>query len=294
MIQDIGPKRLDNTYYPEKTAKGDSIIIYFKNRQILLASDGESFRLPKFRDVFEESEISALRYLFAIDDEEYYLTDEVPAGVISTGNTGLIMAGVREMRRMKGATNEVALAVFTAIQLANWYKDNHYCGTCGSETVHSDKERALCCPECGRHIYPRILPAVIVGVLHDGKMVLTKYAGNDFPFYALIAGFTEIGETLEQTVAREVMEEVGLKVKNITYYKSQPWGIVDDLLVGFFCDLDGEDPTITLDTSELGVGEWLTPDEVVLQPDTLSLTNEMMTMFKTGKVKSARDAWRLL
>ncbi|MBR6488608.1 MAG: NUDIX domain-containing protein, partial [Clostridiales bacterium] len=101
--------------------------------------------------------------------------------------------------------------------------------------------------------------------------------------FALVAGFTEIGETLEETVAREVMEETGLKVKNISYYKSQPWGIVCDLLVGFFCDVDGDD-TIKMDESELKIAEWRTREEVELQPDQFSLTNEMMTLFKKGSL----------
>ena len=70
---------------------------------------------------------------------------------------------------------------------------------------------------------------------------MTKYAGRQYTRYALIAGFTEIGETMEETVQREVLEEVGLKVKNITYYKSQPWGFAGDMLLGFFCELDGSD-----------------------------------------------------
>ena len=98
-----------------------------------------------------------------------------------------------------------------------------------------------------------------------------------------MAGFTEIGETLEQTVEREVMEEAGLKVKNIRYYRSQPWGIADDLLAGFFCEVDGS-TEIHMDESELSVAEWKSREEVELQPDELSLTNEMMTVFKDGKV----------
>jgi NAD+ diphosphatase len=93
----------------------------------------------------------------------------------------------------------------------------------------------------------------------------------------------EIGETLEECVQREVYEEVGLKVKNIRYYKSQPWGFVDDLLVGFYCEVDG-DPTIDLDTSELKSGIWTKREDIVLQPDELSLTNEMMKMFKESKI----------
>lgn len=106
------------------------------------------------------------------------------------------------------------------------------------------------CPECRITEYPKISPAVIVGVTHGNKLLMSKYANRDFNKYALIAGFTEIGETIEETVRREVMEEVGLKVKNIRYYKSQPWSFTDTLLFGFFAELDG-DETITLDREEL-------------------------------------------
>ena len=98
-----------------------------------------------------------------------------------------------------------------------------------------------------------------------------------------MAGFTEIGESLEETVAREVMEEAGLRVKNIRYYKSQPWGSASDLLMGFFCDVDGSDE-IHMDKSELKYAEWIGRDEIVLQPQDISLTNEMMKLFRSGKI----------
>ena len=100
---------------------------------------------------------------------------------------------------------------------------------------------------------------------------------------ALIAGFTEIGETAEETVQREVMEEAGIKVKNITYYKSQPWGSANDILLGYYCEVDGSD-IITMDSEELKYAEWVNREDIVLQPGNFSLTNEMMRMFKEGKV----------
>ena len=101
--------------------------------------------------------------------------------------------------------------------------------------------------------------------------------------YALLAGFTEIGETIEETVQREVMEEVGLKVKNIRYYKSQPWSFSDTILMGFYCDLDGEEE-ITLDREELALAEWFRRDEIPVEPSRDSLTNEMIIKFKNGEV----------
>ena len=113
---------------------------------------------------------------------------------------------------------------------------------------------------------------------------MTKYAGREYTRYALVAGFNEIGETIEETVRREVMEEVGLRVKNLLYYKSQPWSLSDTILFGFYCDVDGDD-AIRLDESELSVGEWVERENIPEYPvgsAEISLTGEMMMQFKRG------------
>ena len=131
--------------------------------------------------------------------------------------------------------------------------------------------------------FPKICPAVIIGVTDGSRILMSKYAGRAYKKYALLAGFTEIGETLEETVAREVMEEVGLKVKNIRYYKSQPWSFSDTLLMGFYCELDG-DGTITLDREELALAEWFEREDIPDHMSMESLTNEMIMKFKNGEV----------
>lgn len=227
----------------------------------------------------QEGAKSKLDYLFTVDERPTFLLRE---GIEDEDiPEGFAFMDIRTMRQAAYGPQHRLFAAITAYQLSNWYRDNRFCGTCGTPTVHSDTERAVRCPSCGRTIYPRIIPAVIVGVLNGDRILLTKYAGRDFAHYALIAGFSEIGESFEETVKREVMEEAGVRVKNIRYYKSQPWGIVDDLLAGFFCDVDG-DPTIHMDKNELKEAGWHTRDEIVLQPTDHSLTNEMMTRFKKG------------
>ena len=124
--------------------------------------------------------------------------------------------------------------------------------------------------------------AVIVGITNGDKIICSKYEGRSFKQYALIAGFAEIGETIEETVHREVMEEVGLKVKNLRYYKSQPWSFSGTLLFGFFCDVDGDD-TLTVDHGELSVAQWFDRDKIIGQDTDSSLTNEMMMVFAAGK-----------
>lgn len=279
MIQDIYPHHLINHYLPKEKAQKDSTVIYFEGNEVLCRN--QSF--PAAGELFpDESSRAKLVYLFRLDQEDFFLSRERPARIPD----GFGLTDVKEFRRSGLAGKERIFAMYTAYQLYHWYRDNRYCGTCGHETELDSKERAIRCPACGRVIYPRIVPAVIVAVLNyqdpeKPRILLTKYRVG-YPNYALVAGFTEIGETLEETVVREVMEETGLRVRKLHYYKSQPWAVVDDLLAGFFCEVDGPDQ-IRMDREELKLAEWRTRDEVVLQPDNFSLTNEMMTLFKEGR-----------
>ena len=272
MIQDIYPYKLDNHFYPDRKATAGSTVIVMRDGEVLVKGD----EFPRADEIGAEAD--GLVYLFALDGEQFFLKDVT--GVEFKAPDGYEFVGIRSFRRSGTARKHQVFLAYTAFQLARWYRDNTYCGRCGQKTHLDDKERAIRCG-CGNVIYPRIVPAVIVGVTDGDKILVTKYK-TGFEHFALVAGFTEIGETLEETVAREVMEETGLRVKNIRYYKSQPWGIVDDILVGFYCDVDG-DRTITMDAGELKVAEWRTREDVELQPDDYSLTNEMMKMFKEGK-----------
>ena len=153
--------------------------------------------------------------------------------------------------------------------------------------MEMDTDISKRCPNCGNMIFPKIAPAVIVAVTNGDRILMSKYAGRNTNRYALLAGFCEIGETAEQTVQREVMEEVGLHVKNIRYYKSQPWGIASDLLLGYYCEVDG-DTAICMDEGELRLAQWVRRQEIQLQPDDFSLTNEMMLMFKNGTIRAGQ------
>ena len=107
-----------------------------------------------------------------------------------------------------------------------WYDTRHYCGRCATKMQHGIVERMLQCPKCGCMEFSRLFPAVIVGIVDRqtrSRFGIALCGGESYTSYALIAGFSEMGETVEQTVHREVMEEVGLKVTNLRYYKSQPW-----------------------------------------------------------------------
>lgn len=270
MIQDILPHRFYNQYNAQKQADDESIILSFQNGGILIKEDV----FPKAKE-FDVLDYQKLVYLFSVDDEnEYYLLED-PESI----PRGYEFVDLKELRNHGEYKKYRMFVAYTALHLYRWYRNNRFCGRCGGKTFLDNKERALRC-NCGNVIYPKVVPAVIVGVINKDKLLVTKYRVG-YGHFALVAGFTEIGETLEETVAREVMEEAGLKVKNIRYYKSQPWGVADDILAGFYCDVDGDD-TISMDSDELKLAEWRTREEIELQPDEFSLTNEMMKRFKEG------------
>lgn len=263
MIQDINPSRLINSWQQHQPEK-ESFIMCFRDGKLLASiSDGEP-HFPRFQNN------TNVVYLFSVDDERFFLADvtEIPKEYQ--------FYTIRELRDQ--CNGKYLYAAFTAFHLQQWYADNRYCGICRGMMQHDTAERALVCADCGHKIYPRINPAVIVGVISNGRLLLTRYR-RGYAHNALVAGFTEIGETLEECVAREVMEETGLRVRNIRYYKSQPWGMAQDILMGFFCEVDGSD-TITMDDNELKSACWCQPNEIELQPQQHSLTNEMMKLFR--------------
>ena len=271
MIQDIFPEKLDN-HYVHQAPDADGRILVFREGKLLVRHDGDTGDLIyPMRKEFPP-DFSAV-YLFSVGGMKFFLgmdPEAVPEGYA--------WYSMPELRMLKRSSNVPVLAAYTGWHLWKWYGTSRYCGACGAKTAFDTAERAMTCPVCGNKIYPRINPAVIVGVTNGEKIVLTRYKVG-YGHNSLVAGFTEIGETAEETVSREVMEEIGLKVKNIRYYKSQPWGIASDILMGFYCDVDG-DPVIRRDDSELKYAEWVERKDIELQPTDDSLTNEMMKVFR--------------
>lgn len=279
MIQDIAPKHFDITYHPCEP-EGDSRILFFRQGSLLVLHDAAEenvIEFPKYMDV--KDICGDLTYLFALEGTAFFRA-VVPAGTAMPEGAAAAFESRRFFRTAK--PKEYAFAAITGLHLDGWYEKNHYCGACGGSLAADSKERMLRCPVCGNMVFPRIDPAVIVAVSDGDRLLLTKYRDREYKRYALVAGFNEIGETLEETVQREVMEETGLRVRNIRYYKSQPWGFTDNILVGYFCELDG-DASIHMDSEELSAAEWVPREEIDVQPEDLSLTNEMICRFIVDK-----------
>ena len=287
MIQDIKPQTMHNQFRDEGPGdvRDEDTVFSFCDREILCRVEevnGEN--TVSFPSAAEYLAAGAGRedfiYLFAIDEKPYWLC--LDAECSWPEGTDYDMKSIRTLRRAQPKVS--CFAGETAYHLYVWYRDNVFCGRCGHRTEYSHRERAKICPDCGNVIYPKIAPAVIVGITNPqrSKIVLTRYAGRAHKGNALVAGFCEIGETAEDTVRREVLEEVGLHVRHIRYFKSQPWGFDSNLLFGYYCIADETEP-IHMDDGELARAVWVSREDIGEENRELSLTAEMIMSFKEAK-----------
>lgn len=269
MIQDIKPYIFKNEF-EIKAPDEKSIILIYNDRDILMDTQNDCL-YPVYSDV--KSQNPKLIYAFEIDNTKFFIamSDVKPIGDFTYQN-------IHKLREID-AKKHLIYGGITGIHLHEWYTLHKFCGRCGDKMVHSKDMRMLYCPNCNMQEFPRISPAVIVGVKNKDKLLMTKYNARVYKKYSLVAGFVEFGETPEQAAVREVFEETGVRIKNIEYYKSQPWGLSNSLLMGFYADLDGSDK-ITRQEDELSVAEFISRKDIPTVFDDFSLTNEMICKFK--------------
>lgn len=275
MIQEIAPHVYHNVFR-DRIPEGTDYVNIFAGGKTYLTAEG---MFPTVDAMYAMGVAEQdLVYLFSIDETAFFLLWNIPERV----KNALVPVPTTVFRTMDPPY--MALAGATALHLSSWYRTNQFCGRCGKPNRRDDIERAMRCTECGNIVYPRINPAIVVAVRNKDKILVTHYADRPAASrYALVAGFVEIGETFEDTVKREVLEEVGLPVKNVRYHASQPWGFAGNIMVGFWADLDGDDDTVTLDEEELDEGVWLSREEIPPVENPPSLTQTMIDLFRQGK-----------
>jgi len=173
---------------------------------------------------------------------------------------------------------ELFMLAGTANHILHWSRLNRYCGCCGHKTINKEDERAKICPSCKNVIYPRISPAVITAIFRGDEILLAHNRNFKGNMHSLIAGFVEPGETLEECVAREIKEEIGIKVDNIRYFNSQPWPFPDSLMIAFLADY--ESGVITVDGDEITEAAWFHADNLPEIPSSFSIAGKIIRWYQ--------------
>ncbi len=277
MLHEIHPHRLNNKYLSNKNIEEKDFVLHYKENTLLLKICGNALEIPRKSDFPEISDRTTNTFLFTLDEVPCFLiTDDLKADEsrFTYKDTGFF----RKTRQY-----EIAWVSMVGFNLMNWYVHNKYCGKCGLETQQKPDERALICPKCNTIVFPKISPAVIAAIICNDKILLARglhYAGN---WYSLIAGYVDVGESLEDAIKREVKEEVGLEIKNIRYYKSQPWPLSGSMMVGFIAEADDNQP-ISIDEKEIAEAAWFTRGNLPAYSLNISIAGEMIEKFENNEL----------
>lgn len=182
------------------------------------------------------------------------------------------------LRRLWGALDEETWKLAgRAVQIVEWDRDHRFCGRCGAATERKPAELARVCPRCGLQQFPRISPAVIVRIERGNQLLLARSPHFAPGVYSTLAGFVEPGESLEETVAREVREEVGVEVRNIRYFGSQPWPFPHSLMIGFVADWESGE--IRPQEGEIEDAGWFELDGLPGLPSRFSIARALLDDF---------------
>jgi NAD+ diphosphatase len=257
---------------PEDGGK-EAIWFVFRGSRLLVNLDGGGASLPRENDREKMMlSIDHRQYLGSQDGLHCYAAD-VPEG--ETIPEGWSFQG---LRRLYSRMEEPLFAMAgRAVQLVDWDRTNQFCGRCGAPTQNHPSERAKECTACGLIRYPRISPAIIVLVRNKDKLLLARAHRHPPGFYSVLAGFVEPGETLEETVTREIREEVGIEVQNIEYFGSQPWPFPNSLMIAFVCDYAGGE--IAVQEDEIEDAGWYNPAQLPPVPPKISIARQMIDWF---------------
>lgn len=254
----------------------DDYLVSLYNGKILLKTENgvpflprvKEFELPDDLVLFELGRLSGTGLYSARPGSDFHLPEQ---GAYS----------YQDFNTFRDADSETAALLMAVRHLSSWYSSHRFCGRCGAPLTPDDKLRALDCSSCGNQVFPVICPAVITAVTCGDKILLARNKANRHRHPGLIAGYVEVGETLEHAVAREVMEEVGLKVENIRYVGNQPWGITGAHMLGFQATADASIP-LCVQEDELSWAEWVSREDLEPREQRSSVAAEMIERFRTG------------
>ncbi|MBW4596900.1 MAG: NAD(+) diphosphatase [Brasilonema angustatum HA4187-MV1] len=245
----------------------------FVGNKLLVRSEGNVSQIPNLISLTEIGlEPVRTQFLGTLDGQPCY-SAELPKDAIVPD--GMVLQGLRELY---GMLDEQLYALSgRAIQIVEWDRTHQYCGHCATPTTQLSHERAKRCPKCGLVNYPRLSPAIIVLVSRGEELLLARAPRFPPGMYSVLAGFVEPGESLEETVVREVREEVGIEVKDIRYFGSQPWPFPNSLMIGFTATYASGD--IVIEPQELVDAAWFSKHNLPQVPPRLSIARKLIDSF---------------
>ncbi len=265
---------------PPRQPSAERLLIVYRDRDLLVRSSGAAANLPAIDGSRElRLELDQEHYLGRLDGVDCFAS-HVPEDVEPPDD--------HEFRGLRALWTRLPEDQFwlagRGYQIVEWDRTHRYCGRCGEPTENALPERAKRCSSCGLSSFPRLSPAVIVCITRGNEILLAQ--GTRFPgaFYSVLAGFVEPGESLEETVAREVKEEVGIDVDKIRYFGSQPWPFPHSLMIGFSAEHAGGE--LALDPEEIADANWYTRDTLPELPPRLSIARTLIDAYVEGSLGS--------
>ena len=255
---------------PPPDLAGPSLYFAVRRSEVLLAANGGTVAVPS---------LEAPSALGVAVEAEHFLGTLDGIGCVALAlEDGVEAPDGMEFHPLRPLWTLVGEDLFAlagrAVQIVEWDRTHRYCGGCGTQTEPAEGERARRCPACGLTAFPRVAPAVIVRITRDDEILLAH--GRRFPaaFYSVLAGFVDPGESLEECVAREVREEVGIDVRNLRYFGSQPWPFPHSLMVGFTAEYAGGE--LEVDPTEIVEARWFRRHELPQIPPSLSIARRLI------------------
>jgi NAD+ diphosphatase len=277
MIHEILPHRFDNRYLPNQQINDEDFIFHYHGNTLLVKITGEELQLARKKDFPEINGHTPSVFLFSLNNVSCFLVWDTPA----FDKEQFDFREIGFFRTIK--QKETGWVALVGYHLWSWYSQHKFCGKCGATTVHKHDERAIICPDCNSIVFPKISPAIIAAITCGDRILLAHNANFTGGWYSLVAGYADVGESLEETLVREVKEEVGLDVRNIRYYKSQPWALSGSLMVGFIAEADDSQPVV-IDGHEITTAEWFRRGALPAHPSNVSIAGEMIDKFEKGEL----------
>lgn len=245
-------------------------VFHFIEDTLLLKQTGDQLNIPRKKDLIGCQQEGT--FLFTLNSVRCFLVDKCQPQKNDTYSYQKI--GFRQTALPK----EIDWTSGVALHLKKWYSEHKYCGKCGTPTIPKNDERALMCPLCHTILYPNISPAIIVAILCNEKILLARNVHFPEGYYSLVAGYVDIGESIEDAVKREAKEEIGLEITNIRYYGSQPWPFSGSMMIGFVAEAD-EEQKIQIDGNEIAEAGWFSRTNLPNHPPNRSIAGEIIEKF---------------